>query len=427
MTRITSRGAWPTDMPDDVLQHIVGYIPFLERMKLRSTSQQFQHVIDSMHWPTLEFIFTETAGVRATYSDDEEGIITISNIDYGSFLQMNLQAPRPPRLIVELGDAPRATLVLSVMQHLARNFSDTVTDLAVHRLDCNQASTVALRETFARFSSVTRLAVFSEASPSCVLSTIAAFQSLTSLDLDMRPSAAALIDDIDQFSGSKLGFLSPKLTELFIRLEETFYGYNDLIYLRSIMSGISENVGLKKLASEQLFDYWLIRDEKDQEELLLLHQAFARMIIRLVNLEELSSIPNPDAKFWQDVMECIRPNHMTGTTVKRLVLSFPLNAPLCDFEALAKACNQVFPRLEELHFDEFWYRDDLEGIEELYDDEGELDEGKVLSRVANGLSSLVDHPSLSKISFDFLNIEEVAPFMTGLEAKLGGNIKVTDS
>ena len=52
-----STGAWPENMPDEVVQNIVSYISFGERQKLRLVSQQFRHSIDSMRWPTLKLNF----------------------------------------------------------------------------------------------------------------------------------------------------------------------------------------------------------------------------------------------------------------------------------------------------------------------------------------------------------------------------------
>ena len=183
----------------------------------------------------------------------------MGRIDYVTFLQLNLSSPRPTRLIVELAIVSRRRQqALAIMQHLAANMSDSVTDLEVHGLKCDQASHAAMREAFGRFTSVTSLFLSSESSPSFVISLVTAFQSLTSLKLDSSPHARQdWREGIDQFSGSKLSFLPSTLTdvELFFWTCDFIGEAKCVIFLESILAGLSENAGLKRLALIDLFDF----------------------------------------------------------------------------------------------------------------------------------------------------------------------------
>ena len=65
---------------------------------------------------------------------------------------------------------------------------------------------------------------------------------------------------------------------------------------------------------------------------------------------------------------------------------------------MASACNRLFPRLEELFIDELWYDEDYGSQSaHLYNDDGDFDVEKLIDHVARGFSSLVDHPTLSRL------------------------------
>ena len=257
------------------------------------------------------------------------------------------------------------------MQHLAAYMSDSVSDLEVHSLHCDQASHAAMREAFGRFTSVTSLFLSSRSSPSFVMSLVTAFQSLTSLKLEVSPWANDWREGIDQFSGSKLSFLPSTLTDVELLVDCYFIEAQRPIFRESILAGLSENAGLKRLSSN------LIQDDLRNSDLHSLHQSFAMMLSRLVNLEELSihSVTHVDASFWRDVMSWFDSSNSQGTNVRKMTLLLPWNAPLEDFETVATTCNRLFPLLEELVIDFLWTDDENDYRSQsthLFNDDGQL-------------------------------------------------------
>ncbi len=114
--------------------------------------------------------------------------------------------------------------------------------------------------------------------------------------------------------------------------------------------------------------------------------------------------------------------------MKTLTVSFDLHSPLSANRQPTRACNVLFPAMEELILDSNAVGSclvlDDQGSEVYIDCDASLDTESLSERMICGFAQLQKHASLSKITIGYINfgknLDTNAVMMSNLEASLGG-------
>jgi len=333
-----------SNLPDDLMKHVLSYFDIIERLLLLQTSLHFKDFVDALPPVDLESLWVTEDDTKVKPSASLEGSMAIIEQTTVGLLGTSFRAFRPTDLALftpDVFDDTSRKVSLEILQHLGNEIGNCVSTLRIAELDCSDTSFLATQQALAQFENVTRLAVASSSPLENILCMVQVLQRLTTLRVVGMPTPLAK----DQSEGHSIASLAwLPLQELTLRLEAPPPVCD---CMKCLMTGISYLLSLKVLHAPELFDFQTIRSLLHSEEQRLVHEMFASMLTNLVNLEEIT-VFYPNAQLWRDVVAHCGSNG--GCPSLRQLTIFPFEEPRAtdDIIELADAIIRVFTGLKVL-------------------------------------------------------------------------------